>query len=77
MAGENFRSHIGRPSITLQILNVIHFFLFSATPPPARMFPRLRRLDGRSLVHGAVYAKDRAAGALLWRDGGGAWCGRR
>src|SRR5260221_3944019 len=27
---EDFRSHIGRPSITLQILNVIHFFLFFA-----------------------------------------------
>jgi hypothetical protein len=29
--GEDFLSHIGRPSTTLQILNVIHFFLFSAT----------------------------------------------
>src|SRR5437870_5978014 len=31
ISGENFLSHIGRPSITLQILYVIHFFLFSAT----------------------------------------------
>ena len=28
---EDFLSHIGRPSTTLQILNVIYFFLFSAT----------------------------------------------
>lgn len=29
VAGENFLSHIGRPSTTVQILKVIHFFLFS------------------------------------------------